>query len=181
MKSRILLVPTAILVVCGRVEWGSLILFLLAFALGDAIITQKVFEMDVLYYPADALILFVIAMAIGGIVSAIGWACIKKDASSHAGEAWKGKYIASMMMTMIVSPLLSAVLLGWACQEWFMDIDSTIYCILLILVTFALSKYVLEFFNEGLKSTLAMLKGDIKDAKDGAAAIQDVVDNKPKM
>lgn len=176
--SRSLLIVEAVLVLCGRVEWGSLITFLLMFSLGDAILRQEVFKMEFFYIPADSMVLFVIALVIGGIVAGLGWACIRKAESSHANDFWAGKYIASMLMTMVAAPLLSAILLGWACQQWFPDINDLTYCIILVLVIFALAKYVLVFFNEGLKDTWAMIKGDAKDVKEIANEAQVVIPKK---
>lgn len=166
----------AILVLTGRVEWCQLVLFLYSWAFGDLILSNKVFSMDLFYIPTNAMILFVISMAIGGLVGAIGWACIMKAESNGKSDTWATKYLASTALTIFAAPILTSILLGWACQTWFADIDSGIYCLVLIISTFAIAKYVLLFFNVGVKDALAMLKSDVSDAANGVADVKQTVE-----
>ena len=170
-------------VLLGRMEWSRLVLCVLSGAVLDILLIKGVREMDFFFIP-ESMIIWTIAMAVGGLVGALGWACMMKN-EFGGDEAWKGKYVASMFVTMILAPLVTNVLLGFAVQEWCPDMTDLTYAVFLIIATFALARYTLLFFNIGLKATVRQLTGNIKDAAEAAkevqAVVKDVTEQQPKL
>jgi len=166
-------------VVMGRVSWSRLVLWVLSGAVLDLLLIKGVRNMDFFFIP-ESMIIWTIAMAVGGLLGALGWACMMK-AEAGADEAWKGKYIASMFATMIVAPIIANLALGFVVQEWCPDITDLTYAMFLILASFALARYTLLFFNIGLKATVRQLTGNIKDAAEAAKDVQQTVDEVKKQ
>lgn len=164
----------SILCLFGKISWGDLWVFVFTLGIGEMVITGDIFMTaeNLFFYVPENMILFVLALCIGGIIGGIGWACMMKDDSAGKDSPWASKYIASMIVTIIIAPLVTNVLLSAIVQEYYPDMIDVTYCFLLILATFAIARFVLLTFNKGLKKMFGQLKSDIGDVKDGISEIK---------
>jgi len=168
------IVKESVGVLLGKVSFSHLVIWFLSTLGFDVLFVEGVNTMQELFFIPENMILFTIAMAVGGLIGALGWACLMK-AESGADEPWKMKYVASMFATMFIAPMLAELLFGAIVQKYYPDINELIFNLALILVAFALARYVLLFFNEGLKKTVRMLKGDVKTAQEAAEEVKELV------
>lgn len=141
--------------------------------------------LDFFYFPANGgieMVAFLLAMAIGGFVSAFFWATHKKhDSPNGKGQRWKGKYISSMIACMVLTPLLVNLILGYAKMEWMCNINPYTYDAFIIIGCLLIGGVVLTGLNQGLKDAYEELKSDTtKVAEIAADAGVDVVELKPK-
>lgn len=166
-------------VILGRVSWSHLVLCVLSGIGLDLLLVKGVRNMDLFFIP-ESMLIWTICMAIGGLLGGLGWACMMK-AEGGADEAWKGKYVMSMLVTMILAPVVANVALGAIVMEYYPNINDMTYGFFLIIVTFAFARYILLFFNIGLKDTVRQLSGNIKDAAEAAKEIQTTVDEVKKQ
>ena len=164
-------------VLTRRVSYSQLVMWIFSTAVFDILFITGVENMIDLFYIPDNMIGFTIALVIGGLIGALGWACIMKD-ESGADEPWKMKYVASMFITMIIAPVITELILGAIVQKFYPDVNDLFFDFALILCTFAVARYTLLFFNEGLKKTVRMLKGDMQTAQEAAGEVQDVLPSK---
>lgn len=163
----------AFLVLFGRASWCDLWKFIFILGFGELILSGKITMIEFFYIPEN-IVLFVVCMAIGGLIGALTWACMMKD-DSETGKtaAWDGKYIASTLATAIIAPLITNVLYGMVMQAagWADMFPSDGYCFVLILATFAIARFVLLALNKGLKKTFAQLKSDVDAVNEGVQTV----------
>ena len=167
------MVKEAVGVVTGRIGFSQLVMWIFSTAVFDILFITGVENMIELFYIPENMIGFTIAMVIGGLIGALGWACMMK-ADGGKDEPWKMKYVASMFVTMIIAPVITELILGAIIQKFYPDVNDIFFDLALILCTFAVARYVLLFFNEGLKKTVRMLKSNVKDAQEAVAELQEL-------
>lgn len=135
---------------------------------------------DFFYVPENDLVWFVLALVVGGFLSGFFWAVRFKDKSpTGCSETWSGKYVMSMIVAMVLTPLLVNLILGYAKMQWMTDINDFTYDVFIVIACIFLGKYVLIALNKGLKSAYNQFKGDKQDVKDIIAEEQVTIVKKP--
>lgn len=175
MVSKGMVIQESVGVLAGKVSFSQLVLWIFS-TLGFEILFIKgveTMEIEFFFIPEN-MILFTIAMAVGGVLGALGWGAMMK-AENGADEPWKMKYVASMFVTMVLAPIVTNLVLGAIAQEYYPEMNDLTYCMFLILGTFAVARYTLLFFNEGLKKTVRMLKSNIKTTQEAVEEIKEIV------
>jgi len=167
------IVKEGIGVLTGQVSFSQLVMWIFSTAIFEILFVTGVENMFELFYIPENMIGFTIAMVIGGLLGALGWACMMK-AEFGKDEPWKMKYVASMFVTMVIAPIVTSLILGAIFQKFYPDVNDVFYDFALIICTFAIARYVLLFFNVGLKATVRMLKGDVKTAKDTVGDVKEI-------
>ena len=179
MVSKGSIVKEGIGVLTGQISYSQLVMWIFSTAIFEILFVTGVENMIELFYIPENMVGFTIAMVIGGLLGALGWACMMK-AEYGKDEPWKMKYVASMFVTMVIAPIVTSLILGAIVQKFYPDINDVFYDFLIVICAFAVARYVLLFFNEGLKKTVRMLKGDVKTAQEAVEELKEVQDAVPK-
>lgn len=163
-------------VASGKESPSDLAFYILVGVAVDAYIkrTENGKMLDLIYIPeGSGIMIFTILLACG-ILMPIFVSMYMKNESKYSDAKWKGRYIATMVLCMFAAPSLSLILLSLITQEWFADMNTTTYLILLPLATLIVTYYFLLLCNQGLKGMIEQMKKNVKDVKDAAKDIKEL-------
>lgn len=158
----------------GKMKPGDFILSVAFVLLTQPAIFQELKSMnfDLFYIPEGMLAATVAVMAVAGIFFALVWAGYLRYTHAADGEPWQPKYIFSMIATMVIAPIVADGALGWAVLNGavFSDISFLLWLVVAVAIVSAL---VLLLLNYGVKYTVSVFTGAVRDgaeAYDAATA-----------
>lgn len=162
------LVYEGVMVLLGRETPGRFVVSVLCIFFGDLVLTREVLIMEPIYIPDGMLLPVILVLAIMAIAGPVLSAFFLKNQSKGKLEDWSSRYVATMIMDMIITPSLGLIVMSLIIQQWIPDISDVTYLILLPIVLLAVSYLALHILNEGVKATVEQvkkLKGELADAQ----------------
>jgi len=162
------LVYEGIMVLLGRETPGRFVVSVLCLFFGDLVLTREVLIMEPIYIPDGMLLPVILVLAIMAIAGPVLSAFFLKNQSKHKFADWSSRYVATMIIDMIVTPSIGLIVMSLIVQEWIPDISDVTYLVILPIVLLAVSYLALHLMNEGVKATVEQikkLKGEIDEAK----------------
>lgn len=162
----------AVKLLAGDISVSKFISSVVVAVVVDAVITQEVLDMDLLYIPDGYTIWIVLIVGIISILGPIICALYRKNSSKGKYDDFDKKYAFLMIADMIVTPSIGLIVLSIIVQELPIEIDPVAYLVLLPIALFATSYYTLKAMCEGFKGTFEQVKKDVSDIKDGVEQLK---------
>lgn len=127
----------------------------------NPLIIMELKDMDFFFIPEGTIIPMIAVMAVFGIFSSIAWAGRFKYIHAK-DENWKGKYIASMFLNMIIAPLVANILLSILVQtQTAIVFNPASYLFMLVIAIIVVSALDLLVLNYGPKYVWASFKKNV--------------------
>lgn len=166
------LIVEAMMVLFGRESPQQFVVSVFMFALGDTLLTREVLSMDdFIYYPEDmlpwvALILVVTAIAGPALIGLFK----KNQSKTGKTEEWQGKYKATMLIDMILTPAGGLIVTSFIAQK-LGGINDLAYLCFLPFICLGVSWFLLTLMNEGWKAVAEQMAA----FKEGAEETQKIL------
>jgi len=129
-------------------------------------------HMDLIYIPEGyELPIFIILIAFAFIAPLVT-AYFMKNESKHKNAKWNGKYTATLVIDMLITPSLGIIAMSLITQAWFPGMDPVAYMVFLPIVLIIVAYLALKVMNEGIKAVAEQIVGTVNEAKDAADDIQ---------
>lgn len=79
--------------------------------------------------------------------------------SKHAREHWTARYVSTMLIDMIITPVVGLITMSALASKYFVDIDALTYEVYLFIVMLIVGYFGLKFLNEGIKAVVEQIRG----------------------
>ncbi len=158
-----------ILVLMGKESPERFATSLLLFLMGDLLLTHEVMTMDdFIYYPENLLLPVILIMAVMAIIGPVLVGMYRKNESKGKLMDWEPKYIATLVIDMLITPSGGIVVMSLIAQKLGGFNDFT-YLVILPFVLLAVSYFAMVLMNEGIKGVaeqIKKVKSELADAED---------------
>lgn len=136
--------------------------------ISDLLLTKEVLEMDLLIcYPETMLLPMIFVITVMAIAGPVLCAVFMKNEGKGKFQDWEPKYIATMIIAMLLSPSLGLIAMSFVAQR-IDSMNDVLYLVLLPVVMLIVAYLSLRLMNEGIKSVVEQIKrvkGELEDAK----------------
>lgn len=141
------------MVLFGRESPQQFAVSIFLFALSDTLLTREVLIMDdFIYYPEDMLPWVALILVVTAIAGPVLIGLFKKNQSKEGKTAdWEGKYKATMLLDMILTPAGGLIVTSFVAQK-LGGINDLTYLCFLPFICLGVSWFLLTLMNEGWKA-----------------------------
>ena len=159
----------------GKESSTNFLLYLLVAAAVEALIKKKEsISMVPIYIPEDVMVPALIVIIACSIVFPLIIGMWFKNESKYQNADWKRRYIVTVLIDMILTPLASLFIISWVVQTFSPETDSITYIVLLMVCMLITAYFGLLWMNQGSKGVIEQITRAGKDINDVAEAIQNV-------
>jgi len=178
--------PAGIILEATKVARGSessdnFLLYIFVAVVVESALKVDSDHMDLIYMPEGyELPVFIILIAFAFIAPLVT-ALFMKNESKHKNAKWNGKYTASLIIDMVLTPSLGIIAMSLITQAWFPGMDAVAYMVFLPIVLIIVAYLALKVMNEGIKAVADQIVGTVGEAKEAVEDVQKSVNVRPKL